>query len=378
MGDVETPRTNNEVTRDESASAQQEEQQQQQQQQQQHMMKSEESTQCPSVCPSELELFSFDTLGFLVVRGVLSPAQVAEVNSAIDAQTMQGNAHERQGAMRLTGAGGTALAPLVGDGTTGRMDLGNALKWGGDPLRSILTHPRLIPYMHAFLGKGYRLDHQPITILQNQGAEGFDLHGGPIDANGNWDPHLAYHFSHGMVRTQLLGVSVQLVDTKAGDGGFAIIPGSHKSNFKCPGIAKKLGLEEFSLTQEQQPLTVSPEVRAGDVILFSEACTHGTLAWKSERQRRIVIYRFSPANIGYGRNYSEEANGGGWDKETLASMTDAMKSVLQPPFHPRLDRMTLSMDSADQNPLTVTAGVEKPRPAAKKAFDTAVFGTEYF
>merc|ERR1712113_3827 len=221
-------------------------------------------------------------------------------------------------------------------------------------------------------GKGYRLDHQPITIIQNKGAEGFDLHGGPIDSSNQYDPYLAYHFAHGSVRTQLIGCSVQLVDTYPGDGGFAIIPGSHKSNFKCPSAVKKMQYDEYSSTsQQQQTLTVSPMVKAGDVILFSEACTHGTLGWSSDKQRRIVLYRFAPANVAYGRNYSDAD--GGWDPEMLQHMTPEMKAVLQPPFHPRLDRQELAVSDGDVQSL-----IPVPRSQSKKDFDKKVFGTVYF
>ena len=36
------------------------------------------------------------------------------------------------------------------------------------------------------------------------------------------------------------------------------------------------------------------EVNAGDVVIFTEATTHGTLPWKGAEQRRNIIYRFSP------------------------------------------------------------------------------------
>lgn len=43
---------------------------------------------------------------------------------------------------------------------------------------------------------------------------------------------------------------------------------------------------------------------AGDVLLFTEAATHGTLPWKAQHQRRVVIYRFAPATMAYGRAYT--------------------------------------------------------------------------
>ena len=39
--------------------------------------------------------------------------------------------------------------------------------------------------------------------------------------------------------------------------------------------------------------------RAGDCVIFSEATTHGTLAWTAPYQRRQCIFRYSPANVAY-------------------------------------------------------------------------------
>ena len=88
---------------------------------------------------------------------------------------------------------------------------------------------------HGILGKGYRMDHLPMVLAQNKGSEGFQLHGGTIDcSSGNYNPHIAYHYHHGTIRSSLLGCNVILRDHNPGDGGFCVVPGSHKSNFKMP------------------------------------------------------------------------------------------------------------------------------------------------
>merc|ERR1711865_637273 len=98
---------------------------------------------------------------------------------------------------------------------------------------------------------------------QEQHSEGFQLHGGTIDCtSGEYQPHLAYTYHHGMLRTALLGCNVILRDHKAGDGGFCIVPGSHKANFKMPpGMVEGNAYANYV----RQPTT-----NAGDVILFSE------------------------------------------------------------------------------------------------------------
>jgi hypothetical protein len=51
------------------------------------------------------------------------------------------------------------------------MDMGGMLLWQSphcDLFRNVLAHPKLLPVMHTLLGKGYRLDHQPIVIAQDK------------------------------------------------------------------------------------------------------------------------------------------------------------------------------------------------------------------
>ena len=69
-------------------------------------------------------MFRFDLEGFCVVRGALSPAEVAAANAAIDAHA--GEAIERTDPALRNARAGSALA---GDGARGRVDLGGMLGW---------------------------------------------------------------------------------------------------------------------------------------------------------------------------------------------------------------------------------------------------------
>ena len=97
-------------------------------------------------------------------------------------------------------------------------------------------HSSTRPILNELLGEGYRLDHSPLVIGMQKGSNGHTLHGGAVDASTNepaWN--IAYECRNQCIRTQLLTVSVALSDVHAGDGGFCVVPGSHKSNFAPPG-----------------------------------------------------------------------------------------------------------------------------------------------
>ena len=321
--------------------------------------------------PSEMtedQRYLFDLNGFIVVRGVLSPEELQSANTAIDKREDQ-MIQRSEGALRNAKEG----TKMYGTGP-GRKDLGGVLEWNNDDdnddnsnddsrvFQSILAHPKLVPLFTGILGKGYRMDHLPFVLAQDEGAEGFQLHGGTIDCtSGDYNPHLAYTCMHGTIRSSLLGCNVMLTDHNPGDGGFCVVPGSHKSNFKMPaGMVDGEKYAEFI----QQPAT-----KAGDVVLFSEGTVHGALPWTcKDRQRRACLYRFAPATMSYGRSYFGH-EGGGWPDAMYNGLTEAERSVLEPPYANRLDRPNIKEDGSVE--LTT-------RSARKRQHDQDVFGTKYF
>jgi len=307
---------------------------------------------------TEEQRYLFDLNGFLVVRNVLSAEDVAAANTAIDAHVDE--AQERTGVLRNT----RLRSPLAGDGASGRLDLGGMLAWPrphSNVFRSLLAHPRLVPTLTALCGPGYRMDHLPLGLLQNRGSEGFALHGGPLNSEGEFNPTLQYRCVGGTLFNSLLAMSVQLSDHNAGDGGFCVVRGSHKANFPMPRSFIDGGGEIGSAHLHQVV------ARAGDVIFFSEATVHGALPWTAEHQRRVVLYRFAPATVSYSRAYSPA-----WSEETTEGLTPAQRAVLEPPYAGRLDRPVLAK-GGDEQPC-----YGAPRPDVKKSFDLKVFGSRYF
>jgi hypothetical protein len=265
---------------------------------------------------TEDEKYLFDINGYIVVRDALSAQDIDLANQAIDH-----HANEIQGSSATLTEGSKAL-----EGSTTRGDLSGGLAWEnphGAPFRSMLTNAKVVPYLHEVLGEGFRLDHDLAIVTMQKGAEGFALHGG--SSKSGFDPHQFYIFKDGRMHNGLTVAAYQLTDVDEGDGGFCVVPGSHKGNYTCPDSLRRF---------EQYREFVRPvPCKTGDCIIFTEAIVHGTLPWTSDRERRTALFRFSPGNLAYMPH--------AWSEGMLALMTDEQRKVLEPPYHTGLDRPVL-------------------------------------
>jgi ectoine hydroxylase-related dioxygenase (phytanoyl-CoA dioxygenase family) len=269
---------------------------------------------------NEDEKYLFDINGYIIVRNVLSDAEVALCNEAIDHHA--DSITERTGDLSLSGESKTLK------GVTGRGDLGGLLSWEKpwrDPFRKMIAHPKIVPYLNVIVGQGYRMDHNAGLITMREGAEGHTFHG---SSGPGFDPHQYYIFKNGQMHNGLTVASWQFADVNEGDGGFCVIPGSHKGNYPCPPEMKCFEAHHEFI----KPLTC----KAGDVVIFTEALTHGTLPWKAKHQRRSLLFRFSPGNLAYAKGYLPQ-----WPDKLLDELTPEQRAIMEPPYHKRLQRPVL-------------------------------------
>jgi ectoine hydroxylase-related dioxygenase (phytanoyl-CoA dioxygenase family) len=224
-------------------------------------------------CMNELERYLFDLQGFLVIENALSSTQITELNSYLDKQK-----------------------ELQKSPSTTRYRFDCLLSWG-KPFRDIIDNPRVTPYLSELLGHEFRLDHDYVHIIdKGVGPVGSSLHGG-----GNpYDPCQYYEFKHGKMYNGLTAVAYELSDVNQGDGGFACVPGSHKSNYPFPQAWQNLE------TPHSCVKTVT--AKAGSAIIFTEALTHGTLPWQGKNERRTLFYKYSPQSTAWARYYYNADN----------------------------------------------------------------------
>lgn len=256
---------------------------------------------------TQRERFLYDLQGFLVVRGVLTPDEVEQLRAGI-AQHREQAAEDRR----------VVFSPGL-DGVHPRRVLGGMLQWEQpwcQGFRDLLVHPGVVPYLNEFIGRGWRLDQPPFAILTKKGAEGAVLHGTQrVDMRQGF----FYDFNHGQIHSGMIVVEFVLTDHDEGDGGFCAIPGSHKADVPCP--------DDILNWDEDKEVVVQPVVRAGDVVIFNEATLHGTLPWRRDEERQVLLYRYSPKYL---------TAGGGLAEYVLppwtAALTDEQRSILRPPY----------------------------------------------
>lgn len=231
------------------------------------------------------ERYLFDLQGSLVVRDVISKEHILALNTYLDTLDWE----KRSGSKHVhVGMDQDYVRRGNSDPERGPVDLyaGLLYDWGL-PFRQLINHQRLQPYLATLLGPDFRLDHQ-YAILMKKGernATAHALHGGALP----YDPESYYDFRAGRFIMNLLAVSFALTDATPETGGFCSIPGSHKSHYTIP--------DRFQQIEQPAPCVQQVPVKAGDVILFTEAIAHACLPWVGNYERRALMFKYCPGYV---------------------------------------------------------------------------------
>jgi hypothetical protein len=228
------------------------------------------------------ERYAFDVQGFLVRHGVLSPSELTSLHESIDALGLE--------------------AP--GDTIQSQRFSGHLARSGA--FQRLIDHPAVFDVVVELCGRHVRLDHA-YGIVMAPGTSGLGLHGGATP----FDPAQYYVVRDGQLRCGLVAIQWALVDHPPRGGGFCCVPGSHKANFPLPGAPDRA-------------LVVEVPLAAGDLVVFTEALTHGTLDWEGPSVRRTLLYKYSPGSS----TWAEDQR---WPASLLQQLTERQRLLLQPP-----------------------------------------------
>jgi len=205
------------------------------------------------VALTDLQRYELDVRGVLVIPGVLRAGDVRRLRQAV-AVLRRPPAADDLGSQRI-----------------------NDLLLHGQAFVDLLDHPRAQDVLSDVHGSATRLDHA-YAIRMAPATRGLGLHGGAVP----WDPAQFYVHDRGRPRLGLVTLSWALVDHPPGAGGFGCIPGSHRAGMPVPA-----GVEG---------LVTEVPVRAGDLLVFTEALVHCTLPWQGPTERLAVLYKYSPGS----------------------------------------------------------------------------------
>ena len=214
-----------------------------------------------------------------------------------------------------------------------------------DPFRKMIVHPEIISRLRVMCGQGFRLDHGPQFVGGLPGITNHSLHGAG-------EPHrdvVAYNHSSGQTYVGGVTVAYALHDAWEGEGGFACVPGSHKSKFPMPA-----GVRDFS---DEMGVVEKPNVRAGDVVFFMDgAQTHGARAWRAKHDRRAILIKYaSRTATRQGASLQCVDPDVYWDTPIVQGMTPEQRAVMfGPASAPRTEACRLDIDESG------TVSVAKP------------------
>jgi Phytanoyl-CoA dioxygenase (PhyH) len=235
---------------------------------------------------NELERYLFDLQGFIVVENALTSSQIASLQQILDKYTQK-------------------------EPTANRLRFDCLLSWS-QVFCDLIDNPRVTPYLKELLGSEFRLDHDYVHIIrQGVGPVGSTLHGGGVP----YDYSQYYEFRQGKMYNGLTAVAYELNDVNVGDGGFACVPGSHKSNYLFP--------EAWQNLESPNSCVKTLSVKAGSAIIFTEALTHGTFPWQGKHERRTLFYKYSPHPIAWARYY--------YNADDFPNLTPLQRQILRIP-----------------------------------------------
>ena len=288
----------------------------------------------------EKEFYFWDLNGYLVVRGVMDEAWLAQANEVVDKyqDRIQVGSELSGGSTSQAGTG----RPLL----SGLFDLPEP---ESGPFRRMIAHPAVIHRLNWMGASGYRTGGGSIFCAV-EGTSGHSLH----DGNEPKSPSRGYDFKNGRSYCETVSITWQLRDVEPGLGGFACVPGSHKTQYSMPPGVRTC--------DETMGLVAQPAMKAGDVLFFMDGgCTHGALAWKNPIPRRGMLTKYQSKNSNWGGGVIDPQERWG---DMVEDMTEEQFAVMRGPERDGRHRTVPRLDVHDGQ-VSVSYDPEGDRYSAK-------------
>lgn len=236
----------------------------------------------------DTQRYLFDLQGYVVLKNVLPAAQIARMQEVL-AELEQREPEQ--------------LPPHVVQSkprTEQMLYISNVVE-AAPEFHAIIDVPEVIDVVNEVSLGLFRLNHTYAIYHWKNAMSPLHMAGTPIH------PKASYMAKDRQIFSLLTKAVFPIANHAVEDGCFAIVPGSHKSEFPRPFSDDPLG----------HPGLVPVPAEPGDAIIFTEAATHGSYKNVSGRCRQSLFYCYS---VGYMPD---------WTKLGLSFSDDLYKQVSQ-------------------------------------------------
>ena len=229
---------------------------------------------------TEEEKWSFDLHGYLILKGAVPKEDVKRMVELCDAWHALDDS-ELPPPLRT-------YQDVNTKPTTPRSI--NNVPYADEVFQRLVLNREIMRAVLALTGNSPQL--LSVALVRNtQESDDIQFHGG--FAGGLRNPANDYQAANGEVFATFLNAGVSLVDVPVGTG-FVCIPGSHKSSFPKPDHVD---------IYDGSPTVANVSVKAGDVVLFTEALCHGARRWTLDEPRRTVFVRYCTSYASWSPGY---------------------------------------------------------------------------
>ena len=269
--------------------------------------------------------YLFDLQGYLVLKNAISAADLREMNQWID-----DHAAYVEKPWSTDGDPKKKGRWIGGHIETHTYNEENGVNFqsiieGGPVFERLIDHPAWIDLVKKYIHSSVNGLSIHENFLNVRGPGGY-LHihcGGHVPLS-----YLTFRQNNtGEWMVGQINVLMALNDIGEGDGPPVLIPGSHK----CTEIHPRLevdsrGLIYDSVSGKPAGTAIAMQemyLKAGDVLLFTDAITHGSAERTNPGYRRTIVYRYSPKYVRERFNYRIS-------EALLQRLTPERRAIIEP------------------------------------------------
>jgi len=212
--------------------------------------------------------YEFDLNGYIILKNIINKKRINKINKILQS---------------LEGKKPADLPPNIFFGKKKNQSeayISNILE-ADKEFEKLAAIPKILKIMAHLTSNFFRLNHT-VAMTKFKKNTYTDLHMGNLPNH----PKIFYFVKDAKIFSNLTKVLFPICNNTEKDGGFAVIPGSHKSNFKRP----------YNNNPKNNKLLNFVDAKPGDAVIFTEALAHGSMINKTNNIRRIITYCYS---VGY-------------------------------------------------------------------------------